>query len=441
MHESVSIPVYIINLPERQDRLAHIKQQFAGRREFDVTIIEACKHEIGAIGLWQSIKRIVQMATDRAEDLIIICEDDHVFTSEYSVVSLLLAIERAKALEADVLLGGISWLTSCLPVAENLYFVEKFSGLQFTLVFRKFFKKILETTFQTDDAADYKISALSTSVYFMFPFISTQKEFGYSDVTPKNNATNRVEGLFIDTTQRVEAIGRVIEFYRSERNHIQDKLDTYEDFSDISIRTYILNPSSNGTVQTNHIISQFAGRTEFDVELVTLRLHKNKEIAYWLSLQDIVRQAMANEDDVIVICDNDHQFTEAYSRDEFIWHIINLHQHGAGIFCGGVDDFDMAVPISKDKFWIGTFESAPFLVIYQTVFDKILQLDFNEHSTTESLFHELTSNKVVLFPFISIRKDLIDTGSSTSKKSYQQKEVTNARLTRIRKEAESSGLI
>jgi GR25 family glycosyltransferase involved in LPS biosynthesis len=46
-----SIPTYVINLREREDRLEHIYNQFSNRPEFNLTIVEAIKKKIGALDL------------------------------------------------------------------------------------------------------------------------------------------------------------------------------------------------------------------------------------------------------------------------------------------------------------------------------------------------------------------------------------------------------
>ena len=78
------IPTYVINMKERLDRKKHIIGEFKGRDEFDVTYMDACTHTIGAVGLWNSIVRIIRLAIENEDDVIVICEDDHYFTEDYS---------------------------------------------------------------------------------------------------------------------------------------------------------------------------------------------------------------------------------------------------------------------------------------------------------------------------------------------------------------------
>ncbi|HOZ84835.1 MAG TPA: hypothetical protein PK191_05055 [Niabella sp.] len=46
----VSLPTFIINLAARTERKEHIRKEFAGRCEFNVSIVDAVSHTIGAIG-------------------------------------------------------------------------------------------------------------------------------------------------------------------------------------------------------------------------------------------------------------------------------------------------------------------------------------------------------------------------------------------------------
>ncbi len=68
----------------RVERRSHIEKQFQGKPEFKLTWIEAIEHPIGAVGLWKSMVKVVETAIINDDDIIIICEDDHTFTSAYS---------------------------------------------------------------------------------------------------------------------------------------------------------------------------------------------------------------------------------------------------------------------------------------------------------------------------------------------------------------------
>lgn len=161
-----------------------------------------------------TIRSILEEHIDSPLDYIVFCEDDHQFTTHYSKEKLHTCIQEAALLNADVLLGGVSWFQSGIQVTPNLFWVERFTGLQFTVIFRKFFRKMLEAEFTETDCADYKISDLSLRKFVAFPFLSTQKEFGYSDVTHKNDKTGRVEQLFDEASERLGLLKSVREHYK-----------------------------------------------------------------------------------------------------------------------------------------------------------------------------------------------------------------------------------
>ncbi|MBW4762089.1 glycosyl transferase, partial [Prevotella melaninogenica] len=100
------ISVYVPNLQERVDRKKSIMHQFKRRSEFILTIVPAIKNKIGAWGLWQTFIKIVEEENKKGSDFFILCEDDHVFTKNYSSQYLFENIVAADDREADLLFGG-----------------------------------------------------------------------------------------------------------------------------------------------------------------------------------------------------------------------------------------------------------------------------------------------------------------------------------------------
>ena len=60
----------------------------------------------------------------------------------------------------------------------------------FVVVYKRFFNAILSYNFKDTDTADGVFSELSTNKMVIYPFISEQTDFGYSDVT-QNNQKNK----------------------------------------------------------------------------------------------------------------------------------------------------------------------------------------------------------------------------------------------------------
>lgn len=206
---------YSINLEHRLDRLKHTKEEFEKYPEFQHIVISAIKNDCGAIGLWDTIQLIVKDHSQISDsNFLIICEDDHFFTKGYSHKMLLKCIETADELEADILLGGVSWLDMAMKVNQSLFWVENFTGTQFIILYKRFYSKILEVQdFTFADTADKKFCELSENKFLISPFISAQKEFGYSDATTQNNIEGRVTMLFEQASKTIEVLNNVNKYF------------------------------------------------------------------------------------------------------------------------------------------------------------------------------------------------------------------------------------
>ncbi|MCP1301398.1 hypothetical protein NK356_19650 [Chryseobacterium sp. S0630] len=193
----IMIPTYIINLKHREDRRESILKEFEGKPEFDCHIVEACIHEKGNIGLWESIKKTVSIAIENEDDVIIIVEDDHIFTEHYDRDVLMEHIIESNEQGADILAGGIGGgFRFVVPVTENKFWINHFWCTQFMVIYSRFFDQILNADFGPEDTADNFLSQLTAHKMVLYPFISVQKDFGYSDITEENNVNGNIEEYF-----------------------------------------------------------------------------------------------------------------------------------------------------------------------------------------------------------------------------------------------------
>ena len=396
------IHAFVINLKKRIDRRAHILKEFNQRNEFNVTIVEAQEHKIGAAGLWNTLKCILQDQINKGHEYIIVCEDDHQFTDCYSKELLFSAIAKAGEKNADLLCGGVSWFNNALAISESIFWVEKFSGFQFTVIFRRFFKTILEADFEHGDDTDYKTSSLSKNKFFIFPFISVQKDFGYSDVTTKNNEKRRVEALFANSLNKAKTVKYICNYYENNKKSITVKSNS-DSYRNITIPTYVIS-SPEKTDRVEHIKEQFKGKDEFAITIIEACKHEIGAVGLWLSIRKIIEIAIINDDDIIIICGDDHEFTEYYSKEIFLQNVMEAYYQRAEILTGGIRGFDMAISVTKTRFWINSFFSTQFLVLYKSIFQKILDQSFDDKLVADSILSGITSYKMTLFPFISIQK-------------------------------------
>jgi GR25 family glycosyltransferase involved in LPS biosynthesis len=394
------ISTFIINLKKRGDRKKHILSQFKSRPEFILTIKQAVEHDHGSIGLWLSICDIINNLTQK-EDFILICEDDHEFTDQYKADLLFQCIEDAKTKEADVVLGGVSWLSSVLEVSKNLAWIDDFSGLQFTIIFKKFFKTILNAEFKIGQAADYKISSLTNNKYLIYPFISIQKEFGYSDVTTNNNKKGQIVDLFVKSDACIKLLRRVHKFYSQYPGNNEMFQSNYED---LMIPVYVINNHTDNPVYLKSILDQFEDKIEFAMTVVDSNFNENANMNKWITFKKIISLAIENDDDLIVICEDDHVFTENYSKEFLFRNIFEAFQQGADYLSGGSASFTHPVQISENRFWIDTCLFSSFSVIYKNFYRKILEEPPIENRLPEIVLSLITANKMLLYPFISKKK-------------------------------------
>lgn len=61
--------------------------------------------------------------------------------------------------------------------------------------------------------------------------------------------------------------------------------------------------------------------------------------------------AKEREDDVIVICEDDHFFTENYSSGLLFKEIQEAYMQGAELLSGGIGGFGQAVPVGYHRYW------------------------------------------------------------------------------------------
>ncbi|WP_051664092.1 hypothetical protein [Dyadobacter crusticola] len=393
-------PVYIINLSERVDRLAHSQWQFKARTEFSPVFFNACKDKVGAVGLWMSVCNIIKEVYSDESDFVIICEDDHEFTVHYSYEVLNKCINEGRQVGADVLIGGASAVSSLFKVSDRLVWLDGFTGTQFIIVYKSFYTTLLNADFHKIDSLDYKLTELSDRILMIYPFISIQKDFGYSDVTVLNNSLRRVDGLFRDASDTTRYLLDNQKYYSN-----CPALVLKGDIENISVPVYILNISKNDR-HCDHISRQFFGKSEFEVRYLNNGKYDSDNASVLESFRNIFQNGLTDGDDVIVVGRSDLQFTDSYSRDMLFCHIMEAHTQGCDILFGGVSGgFDYALPVSDIRFWINDYRSSSFVVFFRKCFQRILDRDCSWEQSMERFISELSANKMVAFPFLCTQHD------------------------------------
>jgi len=397
------ISVYAANLKRRPERKASIEAQFAGRPEFHLTVVEAIEQLKGYQGLWQTFYKVVQQEAAKGSDYFIFCEDDHIFTEDYSADFLLERIQEADNLKADILSGGFSWWDAPLQVSDHLFWADKFNGMQFTIIYNRFYKKILESKTTEGYIVDIHLSMTSKHIFTMHPYISVQKEFGYSDATNKNNEKGRVDDFFQISRYTFSKLSKVRNFYKNLPSNLVETIQ-HIDVSKMFLPTYVINLPER-TDRRERIEKEFKGRTEFDLHIVEACKHEIGAVGLWNSLRSIVKEAKENEEDAILICEDDHFFTPHYDRERFLHQVMLAGAMGTQLLSGGVGGFGNYVPVPGGMYWTDWFWCTQFIVLYKNAFQPILDVRFVNKDTADGVLSQLLMNKLVIAPFISEQKD------------------------------------
>ena len=111
------------------------------------------------------------------------------------------------------------------------------------------------------------------------------------------------------------------------------KSETYQGFQ---ITTYVINLPERVDRKT-HIEKQFFNKPEFLLQFITAETHPIGAVGLWKSIVKIVYHALHNTtDDVILICEDDHTFTDKYDREKFFYQILQGAKYNTHIIFGGI---------------------------------------------------------------------------------------------------------
>lgn len=421
------IHVYAVNLAARTERRDSIIREFEGREEFELHIVPAIEHRNGPYGLWQTFYGIVEEQERRGSEFFIFCEDDHVFTEAYSRDTLLQYIRIAQSLDADLLSGGMSVCRNPVEIAPGLFWVSWFNGMQFTLIFRRCYSKILAAKTSEGYAVDIQLSYLAKRKYVMAPYISVQREFGYSDATTINEEEGRITRFF----HRHESILAQLHKVRNHYSAISPETLRAIMSADVThafIPTYVVNLPER-TDRLEHIRKEFESHPEFDLHIIKASRHEIGAIGLWQSICRILTEAKNGDEDFVLICEDDHFFTEAYNRERFLRHIMLAGAMGAQILSGGIGDFSNLVPLPGGIGWVDRFWCTQFIVIYRNAFNLILNAPFGLRDVADEKLSALLTAKMVTIPFISEQTDFgySDITESNNHNSMIRRHFDNAR--------------
>lgn len=168
-------------------------------------------------------------------------------------------------------------------------------------------------------------------------------------------------------------------------------------FKNISIPVHILKAVDNN-LDLKHINDQFYNKEEFEVII------ENTDIDTWKQIRKSIEKAISNKDDIIIICNDYHEFTNFYSKNYLFENIIEANNQGASILFGCVGGFNNAVPLTETRYWVDYVHCTSFMIIYKRIFYTILDEPFGIDDSICDILSQITSHKMVVYPFVSIQR-------------------------------------
>ena len=130
-------------------------------------------------------------------------------------------------------------------------------------------------------------------------------------------------------------------------------------------------------------------------------LHSNTHHNSWLGFVHAIEHASHNDDDVIVICFEGHRFSKEYSTARLIDNITRSAELGTHILLGDCGSFCNLVPVDRELYWVDTFSSSCFYVVFRHAFQMIMSIEAKEDETLENLLSKNVPNKLLAVPFFS----------------------------------------
>jgi GR25 family glycosyltransferase involved in LPS biosynthesis len=100
-----------------------------------------------------------------------------------------------------------------------------------------------------------------------------------------------------------------------------------------------------------HIQNEFNNRDEFELQIIPTERHFNGALGLWQNIIKIIDKAQRLDEEYLIICEDDHTFTNKYEPIFFEECIFYAQQKKADILLGGVSWFDTAIQISPNLFW------------------------------------------------------------------------------------------
>ncbi len=98
------------------------------------------------------------------------------------------------------------------------------------------------------------------------------------------------------------------------------------------IKTFIIN-LKNRPDRKKNIITEFSDRHEFELEIIEPEAHAVPAVSLWNTLKHVIEENSNRE--FVIVCEDDHIFTQKYSKEILFNCIKEANNRKADILSGG----------------------------------------------------------------------------------------------------------
>lgn len=174
------LPVFVMNLEHREDRLLKIIKVLAPIHEFDIHpfIVKGDKQD-KFFDHFRQFQRMCRFADYQDLPYFIYCEDDTIFTPGFNLEQLVEDIKFCQQEKYDLLFTGLTAVEEPRRIADSIIKVQNCLAIQFTVIFQQLYEKVLDWDFDYIKSwcrpeLDYILSLNHTKKACTLPFMTMQ---------------------------------------------------------------------------------------------------------------------------------------------------------------------------------------------------------------------------------------------------------------------------
>lgn len=159
------------------------------------------------------------------------------------------------------------------------------------------------------------------------------------------------------------------------------------------------------TDRLKNINSVFLNHGSFQLEIVRAIEDSNGAYGLWKTIYTIIDDADKRGDEFVLICEDDHIFTQHFDIENFKNKITESKSIGADVLLGGVSWSKGVIRSVDNLYWVDSFNGTQFMIIFRGFFQKFLAMPIEKDISVDMAISNATNHIMVISPFISIQHE------------------------------------